>query len=320
MKWSAPASQRSPQIPKLGPELEARQIYDKGVRAIAWRHRLQEQWLRNSLSWQADDALNDPGVTVGEKRAVLRDAGQFLLKPESGDQAHAVTDREVLELCIEAARFYLVRGGFKAARRFAAKAEGMAHHDADFATWASARHELGLALNGAGMHDEALALFRELVSLRTAKLGEKEPDTLRSRTGLAQALAGKHQFAEAEQEDRAMLEVQQQVLGSEHPEALSTRTDLAMAMEAQCKHIAGEQDLRSVLAIQQRMLGAEHLDTLRTRYCLALCLYHQHLPAEALKFDQQALTGYRHTLGNLHPRTRHANDLGRLLSAPEMAP
>jgi tetratricopeptide (TPR) repeat protein len=299
-------------------ELEGRLQYDSGLRAIAWHHNLQEQWLRGSLSRQADEALNDPGVPVPDKMAALRDAGQFV--PNLGAGALAPADQDRIDLWVETARFYLVRGGYQKALRFAARAADLANRETDFATWAAARHELGLAFIGLGRQAEALKLFRELVPLRTTKLGVRHPDTLRSGNGLAQALAGLHHFSEAEQQGRAVLAVQTQVLGEEHLDTLASRTDLAMTMDAEDRHGGAEWELRNVLAMQQRVLGAEHLDTLRTYYCLALCLDHQHRRTEAGTFAQQALGGYLHVLGDQHPRTKSANGLVHYLSSPQVEP
>jgi tetratricopeptide (TPR) repeat protein len=257
-------------------------------------------------------------MPVSDKMAALRDAGQFVLNLGAGAQAPADQDR--IGLRVEAARFYLARGGCSKALRFAARAADLANRETDFATWAAARHELGLAFIGLGRQEEALKLFRELVLLRTTKLGVRHPDTLRSGNGQARALAGLHHFVEAEQQGRAVLAMQTQVLGEEHPDTLATRTDLAMTMDAQDRHNGAEWELRNVLAIQQRVLGAEHPDTLRTRYCLALCLDHQHRRTEAVKFAQEALDGYLHVLGGQHPRTRSANGLVHYLSTPEVEP
>ena len=187
---------------------------------------------------------------------------------------------------------------------------------ADALEWANVNHVLSHVLLDSGAYGQAERLLREVIAIRTEKLGAEHPDTLQSRHNLAAALQTQGKNAEAEQGYRAVLKIMQRVLGAEHPITLGSRNNLALALWAQGKHTEAEKEHRAVLAVLERVLGAEHPDTLGSRNNLAAALQAQGKNAEAEKEFRAVLAVKERVLGAQHPSTLNSrNNLAAALQA-----
>jgi Tetratricopeptide repeat len=87
------------------------------------------------------------------------------------------------------------------------------------------------------------------------------PDTLETRSSLAEVLDHEGKYAEAEAEDRAVLKLREKVLSPEHPDTLRTCFNLAVCLRS-------EDEIHEASAFAQRaadgahkILGPDHPDT-----------------------------------------------------------
>ncbi len=295
---------------KGGSEEKAAQDYETALSFIASCHCLSAAALRDWLETNATLALTDPAVPAKDKTLALREAGRFV---EACDFAIGEADRlavarmesnrEEIDLRIEASNAEITLGRYPAALEQATKALDLADRDQDFPTWGDAKHQMGRALLHNGQYKAALELFQNLVPLRDSELGKEHPDTLASRNALASALDFRGKHSEAEMEHRAVLEMRERVLGAEHPGTLTSRNNLAASLNSQGKHAEADGEFRAVLAVKERALGPRHPDTQGSRINLAGALHSQGKHAEAGKEYRGVFEVWESVLGQEHPDT-----------------
>src|SRR6266536_1211796 len=169
-------------------------------------------------------------------------------------------------------------------------------------------------LRATGLYAQAAADYLAVLEQQRQILGDKDPDTLKTRYRLAHVQDLRGQLAQAAAEYRAVLEQQRQILGDAHPDTLATRHSLASVLEQEGQYAQAEREYRAVLGLRRQKLGEAHHETLTTRHSLEAGGRHHEAEAEtragaALQPHAQALgETHRDTLG-----TRH--NLARLLEA-----
>jgi hypothetical protein len=100
-----------------------------------------------------------------------------------------------------------------------------------------------------------------VTKLEEKVLGPEHPQTLGTRSDLANTLWSQGKYAKAEAENRTVLTIKEKVLGPEHPETLSTCFDLARCLRAEgAKQEARELAQRAADGAF-KVLGPEHPDT-----------------------------------------------------------
>ncbi|MCK4340646.1 MAG: tetratricopeptide repeat protein [Phycisphaerae bacterium] len=179
---------------------------------------------------------------------------------------------------------------------------------------ATVRTTIGTTYQALGHYPAAEVHLRAAEAIRTRVLGDEHPDTLRSRSFLADLLESQHKFAEAEALARRTANIQRRVLGAEHADTLTSMNRLGVALGRQGKYAESEQVHRQTLQIRRRVLGHEHIETLRSMVNLGTALYGQRLLSEAESLLRLALDTLRRVLGDEHPDTPQAmNSLGQVL-------
>lgn len=107
--------------------------------------------------------------------------------------------------------------------------------------------------------------YRAVLEIQVRLLGADHPDTLSTRTALADTLVQRHLQDQAERECRIVLDARMRALGAEHPDTLTTRDALAHALYRPTMFDEAERQFRLVLEARTRTLGANDPDTLAAR-------------------------------------------------------
>jgi hypothetical protein len=134
-------------------------------------------------------------------------------------------------------------------------------------------------------------------------LGADHPDTLKSRSNLAEAYLAAGRTAEAIPLLARTLADRERLLGADHPDTLESRHDLSVA------YLAAGRTAEAILLLDQatadfeRLLGADHPDTLASRNNLALAYDASGRWAEAILLFEQTLANSERLLGADHPKT-----------------
>jgi tetratricopeptide (TPR) repeat protein len=169
--------------------------------------------------------------------------------------------------------------------------------------WASQQWKIAYVLEEQGNYAEAETQYRVVLKLQEKVLGPEHQDTLKSRTGLADALSDNGKYAEAETEYRAVIKLEEKALGPEHPGTLGSRMNLALALNDQGKYAEAETESRGVIKLQEKVLGPEHPDTLGNRNNLANALRRKSKYAEAESEYRAVIKLEEKVLGPEHPNT-----------------
>ena len=103
---------------------------------------------------------------------------------------------------------------------------------------------------------EAEAEFRRLLSLRENVLGPEHPDTLMTRSNLANVLAKQGKFREE-------IALEEQVLGARHPDTLSSYFNFARSLARASKLREAEPFARKAAEGAGEVLGKDHSSTKR---------------------------------------------------------
>lgn len=167
----------------------------------------------------------------------------------------------------------------------------------------SARSQIAFWTGRCGHPEDALRLFKELLSDQEQVLGPDHPDTLGTRSSIAAWTGEAGDPAKALQLSKDLLPDQQRILGTDHPRTLSTRGNIA-SWTGRCEDPEGALRLhQELLADDERILGPDHPDTLRTRNNIAYWTGQCGRPAEALQLGEKLLHDLKRILGPEHPFT-----------------
>jgi hypothetical protein len=85
-------------------------------------------------------------------------------------------------------------------------------------------------LHAQGRIDEAAVEYHAILEIRNRVLGNRHPDTLDSRYGLATVFYDQEKFKEAALEYSAILHLRIEILGPLHPSTLATHEGLTNAL------------------------------------------------------------------------------------------
>eukprot|EP00435_Cladocopium_sp_Y103_P000129 s4159_g1.t1 len=162
---------------------------------------------------------------------------------------------------------------------------------------------LARSLNEVGRHQEALAMYEEVLEVRRQVLGPRHPDTLTTQHCVAFSLGevGRHQEALAMYEE--VLGVRRQVSGPRHPDTLAAQSGVAFSLGEVGRHQEALAMYEEVLEVRRQDLGPRHPDTLTTQHCVAFRLGQAGQHQEALEMFQEVLEVRRQVLGPRHPDT-----------------
>ena len=161
---------------------------------------------------------------------------------------------------------------------------------------------------------QALACFEESLILRQRGAGEDHPDTLISKSHLAEALRLQDRLDEAQFLEECVVEARERLLGPEHLDTLAARANLAatLAQQGRTAEALGMQD--NVLDAYLRLLGSDHLLTLACKAARAELLFQRGDTDHARIAQEQVLAARKRLLGAEHADTlRSKTALARTL-------
>lgn len=169
---------------------------------------------------------------------------------------------------------------------------------------ASLQATLGASLTGMSQGDKAITLLTKALATQESGLGADHPETLNTKSGLADAYlaAGRPEVAIPLGEE--VLGVMRERLGPEHAEAmLRTMGNLAHAYRN-----AGRLDLalplfEETFERRKALLGADHPDTLNGMASLAATYWSLQRLDKSIPLFEDALQRQQASVGKLHPQT-----------------
>ncbi|KAL4780334.1 putative kinesin light chain [Aspergillus varians] len=156
------------------------------------------------------------------------------------------------------------------------------------------------SLKSDGRYNEAEVLCKEVVRIKTEKLGPKDPATLISI------------WNESEELDIHVIEIKKKVLGTNHPSTLGSMGDLASIYHEQGRWKEAEELQIQVMEMTKRVLGANNPQTLGSMGNLASSYHEQGRWKEAEELEKQVLELRTTVLGASHPDT--LTSMGNLAS------
>ncbi len=159
---------------------------------------------------------------------------------------------------------------------------------------------------GLGLYSRARVLLEDAAAIQRQLLGSRSPETLRSMSLLATALAFGGQSSEAEKLARETLEAQRHVVGPEHPDTLHSLSTLALAVKGAGRLNEAEKLYQEALDLSRKILGPERRETLGVMGNLANTMVFEGHYSEAEKLYREILEISRRVWGADHPDTIHA--------------
>jgi tetratricopeptide (TPR) repeat protein len=150
---------------------------------------------------------------------------------------------------------------------------------------------------------QAIEYGQELVADSERVLGQTHPDTLGSRSDLADAYQAAGRLDEAVPLFERTLADRERVLGETHPSTLGSRDNLAAAYRDAGRLDEAIPVLERTLADSERVLGETHLSTLGSRNNLAATYQDAGRLEEAIPLYERTLADRERVLGETHPDT-----------------
>lgn len=186
----------------------------------------------------------------------------------------------------------------------------------DSKTFASLLRRIGQCQTSLGHYQIAQTTHQRELTINEQELGSEHPQTLISKSCLAEAIAQQGKYNDAELLHREVLKLRAKILGRQAPDTLKSMNNLALISERQGKFKEAEAMHEMELAMCQKVLGPKHQDTLISRNNLALALARQGKQQEAESMHEMELEICQEVLGTAHPDTvKSANNLANALSA-----
>ena len=127
-------------------------------------------------------------------------------------------------------------------------------------------------INTAGWFSAGVKIGKLVAKAHETKLGKEHPNTLTSKSILADLLSNQGEYKEAEVLERQVLEVRERLLGPEHLNTLTSKGNLALLLSNKGEYKEAEVLDRQVLEVRERLLGPEHPDTLIIKQNFAVFL------------------------------------------------
>jgi non-specific serine/threonine protein kinase/serine/threonine-protein kinase len=168
---------------------------------------------------------------------------------------------------------------------------------------------LAVSLFDQGRLAEAEPLFREALELRLEHFGDQHEMVAKTLHNLAGVLVRQGRLAEAEALERRSLDLVRRRLPGPHPGIAYALGSLAHILDRQGKHEAARPLHREAMAMIEATLGPDHwrLGVAHSRRGYSLTQSGDFAEAEAEL--ETAYSTLRRSLGDAHPRTRHALEL-----------
>ncbi|MGO1894163.1 MAG: protein kinase domain-containing protein, partial [Luteimonas sp.] len=186
--------------------------------------------------------------------------------------------------------------------------------DAEYLVDAGGRHVV--VLGTLGHYDEAIALIRRLIDLRTAELGPDHTLTLVLRNSLAVFLTERGDSAAAETEMHALLEANLRLHGADSEYTLIAHLNLATAKQRQGKVAEAGPHYRKAMDGLLALHGPDHHYGILSRHLHADWLLEDGQVQHAFEEQENLLGIARRSLGESHPVTAQVL---RGLAAAELA-
>ncbi|EGE44704.1 tetratricopeptide repeat protein [Streptomyces sp. SID4928] len=134
-------------------------------------------------------------------------------------------------------------------------------------------------------------------------LGERHPDTLAVRSGLATSYNRAGRVGEAMALRESVLAHHEEILGERHPDTLSARASVAVSLYGVGRVEEAIALETRVLADREEVLGERHPDTLSARANLASSFYAAGRVEDAIALETRVLADSEEVLGERHPDT-----------------
>ena len=150
---------------------------------------------------------------------------------------------------------------------------------------------------------QAIDYGQDLVADCERVLGETHPQTLASRSNLADAYQADGRLGEAIPLCERTLTDRERVLGETHPQTLASRNNLALAYRDAGRLGEAIPLCERTLTDRERLLGETHPNTLASRNNLALAYRDAGRLGEAIPLCERTLTDRKRLLGETHPNT-----------------
>ena len=150
---------------------------------------------------------------------------------------------------------------------------------------------------------QTIQVAEPLLADRERFLGPDHPDTLTSRSSLANAYRAAGRAAEAIPLHERTLADRERLLGPDHPSTLTSRNSLADAYWAAGRAAEAIPLHERTLADRERLLGPDHPSTLTSRSNLADAYWAAGRAAEAIPLHERTLADRERLLGPDHPHT-----------------
>jgi hypothetical protein len=154
-----------------------------------------------------------------------------------------------------------------------------------------------------GAYTSARPLQEEVLAARVRLQGNDHPDTLNTKSNLAEMLRALRDLAGARRLQEEVLAARVRLQGEEHPDTLISKNNLAGTLWSR-GDLGGARRLQEeVLAARVRLQGEDHPDTLTSKSNLALTLRAQGDLEGARRLEEEVLAASVRLLGEEHPDT-----------------
>jgi serine/threonine protein kinase/tetratricopeptide (TPR) repeat protein len=171
------------------------------------------------------------------------------------------------------------------------------------ATQGALLQALGRTYFGLGLYDKSEATHAKARAVRETALGPHHPDTLTSRSELADAYQEGGRTTEAIRLHEETLKLRESKLGADHPDTIMSRSSLASAYWAGGRTTEAIRLHEETLKLRESKLGRDHADTIHSRNELALAYLAVGRAEEAALMHEETLKFYTSKLGPDHPNT-----------------
>jgi tetratricopeptide (TPR) repeat protein len=180
---------------------------------------------------------------------------------------------------------------------------------------AELQNTIGEVFLALGQYDEAEAIHRRTLALRTGLFGPEYLATAESVHNLARTLLAQGRLAEAEPLERQALATRIRLRGGEDAEVADSFSNLGSILLNEGNRAEAETTFRKVLALRRKLFGQEAAGVADSLSNLAGVLFAQGDYAEAEANYREALAMSRKLLGNDHPDVvLILNRLGKMLA------
>ena len=154
-----------------------------------------------------------------------------------------------------------------------------------------------------GRHKEAESFCLQSLQIRQKLLSDDHPDTVVSRSLLAQIHDPNEESKYSESEFLRILEQNKCLLGDEHHHVAADLNNLACAYLSQGRYVEAEPYFHQSLELQRRLFGNENQDVAITLYNLSNLYYQIARYDAAESYLTQALEVFEKVYGTNHPKT-----------------